>query len=130
LVLYSEEPVAALDLTVSGGVEWSSELSLFSRKSRGGRTIFYSLMGDVLSPGRTVLGTVGGTVTAVRLASPDGNLIAAAIVADGETTAVRSVGSDQIVAHGTETTYDLQGRRVSGTMRKGVYVINGKKVVK
>ena len=128
LVLNSGEPVAALDLTVSGGVAWSSELSLFSRKSRGERTIFYSMMGDVLPAGRTVLGAASGsgTVTAAKLASPEGTLIPVSI-GDGAATAVSSVCYDSMAK---KETHDLQGRRVSGNLKKGVYIVNGKKVIR
>ena len=46
---------------------------------------------------------------------------------DGEATGIISI------EHGTlnidHSVYDLQGRRVSGTAQKGVYVVNGKKVI-
>ena len=35
-----------------------------------------------------------------------------------------------VVAAGAKTVYDLQGRRVTGTPTKGVYLMNGRKVVK
>lgn len=130
LVLESEQPVAALDLTVSGGVEWSSELSLFSHKSRGSRTIFYSLFGDVLPAGRIVLGSVpaNAVITAASLASAEGSLIPVSLSTDSEVTGILSVGSDGVVAHGTEETYDLQGRKVRNPKR-GLYIVKGKKVV-
>jgi hypothetical protein len=46
---------------------------------------------------------------------------------EGETTGIISI------EHGTlnidHSVYDLQGRRVNGAAQKGVYVVNGKKVI-
>lgn len=128
LVLNTEEPVAALDLSVSGSVEWDSALSLFTRKSRGSRTIFYSLMGDVLPAGRTVLGTVGSdaNIEAVQLCNIEGQFIATSFE-DSETTGVTSVATE---SQQTSSTFDLQGRRIDGSLKKGVYITNGKKVIK
>lgn len=138
LALESEVPVAALDLTLYGSsIEWSSELSLFSRKSRGNRTIIYSLMGDVLPAGRTVLGTVGSDakVMAAQLCDLQGQLIATSL--GGETTGFSTVESEGSEG-ATDMIYDLQGRcvvnsqwsMVNGQLPKGVYIVNGKKIVK
>jgi hypothetical protein len=127
LVLESEQPVAALDLTVSGGnIEWSRELSLFSRKSRGSRTIFYSLMGNVLPAGRTVLGTIGSgaDVLSAQLCDQQGQLIATAF--GSETTGISTVSVHSAV----DTPFDLQGRKTQGQLKHGVYIVNGKKIVK
>ena len=131
LVLESEVPVAALDLKVSGSVQWGSDMSLFTRKSRGGRTIFYSMMGDVLPAGRTVLGTVGtdASITAVSLADAEGQLIAVAI-GSGETTGIGAPSLTLPEGKETQVVYDLQGRRIDGArLNKGVYIMNGKKQV-
>ncbi|MCD8265729.1 MAG: hypothetical protein LUC33_01105 [Prevotellaceae bacterium] len=45
---------------------------------------------------------------------------------DGKTTAITGVEAD--VTEGSEAIYDLSGRKVSQT-RKGIYIVNGKKVV-
>ncbi|MBQ4392402.1 MAG: leucine-rich repeat protein [Prevotella sp.] len=131
LVLNSEQPVAAIDLTIDGGsVTWSSDLNLFSRKSRGSRTIIYSLMDNVLPAGRTVLGTVGdyAAVRAAQLANAEGALIATAIAVDGKTTGIVSMENGKLKIE-DEGIYDLQGRRIDGNLRKGIYLINGKKVI-
>lgn len=130
LVLTSEVPVAALDINISGdNVRWSQELSLFSRKSRGCRTIFYSMMGDVLPAGRTVLGTVSGsaTVNFVKLADPDGKLIPTAF--GNDTNGIEEIANSQQPLANSPI-YDLQGRKVNSQLKTGVYVVNGKKVVK
>ena len=44
------------------------------------------------------------------------------------TTAVERIRT--VAADGTETLYDLSGRRVASAQRKGLYIVNGKKVIK
>ena len=46
---------------------------------------------------------------------------------DGETTGIISIENAQPAT--SSAVYDLQGRRVSGTAQKGVYIVNGKKTV-
>ena len=128
LVLYTSVPVAALDISLNTLLAKGSALSLFSCKSRGCRSILYSLMGDVLPVGRTVLGTVGSdaSVEAAQLCDIDGQAIATSIEG-GETTGIRSVCDPDAA---TSKTFDLQGRRINGPLKKGVFVTNGKKVIK
>jgi hypothetical protein len=85
-------------------------------------------MGDVLPVGRTVLATVGSDtyVQAVQLCDLEGLNIDTSIE-NSETTGVMRVASESQLAG---STFDLQGRRIDGTLRKGVYVVNGKKVIK
>ena len=45
-----------------------------------------------------------------------------------EATGINAVNGSEFMGNGSEV-YDLQGRRVSGTAQKGVYVVNGKKTV-
>ena len=47
---------------------------------------------------------------------------------DGETTGIIAIDNGQLIMD--NEVYDLQGRRVSGTAQKGVYIVNGKKVIK
>ena len=49
------------------------------------------------------------------------------ILFDGETTGISSIDTESNAAN--ETIYDLSGRKVNNA-RKGVYIINGKKIVK
>ena len=46
---------------------------------------------------------------------------------DGETTGIITIEIGQSATD--KAIYDLQGRRVNGTAQKGVYVVNGKKVI-
>ena len=50
---------------------------------------------------------------------------------DGETTGIISVSGSGFMVNGFDGCYDLQGRRIEGQpTQKGVYIVNGKKVIK
>ena len=50
---------------------------------------------------------------------------------DGETTGIISVSGSGLTVNGSDGCYDLQGRRIEGQpTQKGVYIVNGKKVIK
>jgi hypothetical protein len=50
-----------------------------------------------------------------------------AVLYNAGSTGITETKSQQTIANGQY--FDLQGRKVAGTMNKGIYVINGKKVV-
>lgn len=128
LVLSTARPVAALDLVSSDeSVEWEPVMNLFSKSARATRTIFYSLFGDLLPEGETVLAELQGTITAAMLVDIDGNEIPLRII-DGEATGIDA--APDAAQQGSEA-YDLQGRRVSTQqiLQKGIYIIDGKKVM-
>jgi hypothetical protein len=47
---------------------------------------------------------------------------------DGETSGIKAIDNGQLTID-NDRYYDLQGRRVNGAAQKGVYVVNGKKVI-
>lgn len=50
----------------------------------------------------------------------------ASVAFDGSVTAINSIAADKVA---DTAVYDLSGRRVNGKLQKGLYIINGKKVV-
>ena len=49
---------------------------------------------------------------------------------DGETTGIISVSGSGLIVNGSDGCYDLHGRRIEGQpTQKGVYIVNGKKVI-
>ena len=104
----------------------------------------YSMSGKTLTPGKHALLHIGeGRVASMRLSDAYGQNVTAI---GGETTGIDRMGSDVMNVEGV---YDLQGRKISnlksplgrrtlateGTqetsnLKKGVYIINGQKVVK
>ena len=48
---------------------------------------------------------------------------------DGQTTAIKSLSADQINNLNTDGLYNLQGVKIQGAAKKGIYIQNGKKIV-
>lgn len=126
LVLRSEVPVGAIELVLSDtDVQWQPSLNMFSHKSRGKRTIFYSIYGDELSAGVHVLAQMHGTIIDAMLVDRDGQRIPLAI-GDSAITDVQHITIQQ---KQMEQVFDLQGRPVSNRLQPGIYVKDGKKQV-
>ena len=134
LMLSTTRPVAALDLLLSDeNVKWSSAVDAFSKKSKGNRTIVYSLFGDEIMEGETVIAELDGDIDDAMIVDIDGNEIRLNVIKgnyDGTTTIEGVQTSYDINA----TVFDLQGRKVAerfdhNTLKPGIYIVNGKKVV-
>ena len=93
--------------------------------------LVYSMSGRTLSPGKHALLYVGDAkIASIRLSDSFGHGVKAA---GSDATVITRLGSEVMTAKGV---YDLQGRKLTGgniqdvKLPKGVYIINGKKVVK
>ncbi len=126
LVLRSPVEVAALQLLLSdeGATQWQSSLSAFSHASRNHHHIFYSLLGDCLPAGTTVLANTEATVLGAAIVDGDGHSIPLSFA--GAATGIQHVAAEQ---QHTERCFDLQGRRVI-PRQPGIYIVEGKKVKK
>ncbi len=133
LMLSATRPVAALDIVLSGGnVKWSSATDFFSKKSKGERTIIYSLFGDEIMEGETILAEFDGTVTDAMLVDIDGNEIRRAI-ATGGFDGTTSIDTPSASGECNGAVYDLQGRKVADkldrkTLKPGIYIVGDKKI--
>lgn len=129
LVLRSSVDIAAIEVTLSDDEpQWQPALNLFSRMSQGGHTIFYSLFGDQLPAGETVMALTKSDILNAMMVDIDGREIPLAIGAN--TTGIRSLDDGSLSSKGS--CYDLSGRRLSsknGQLKKGVYIKDGKKVI-
>ena len=134
LILSATRPVAALDLLLTGEkVKWSPAVDAFSKKSKGNRTIIYSLFGDEIMEGETVIAEVDGNIDDAMIVDLDGNALRLNVLRgnDSGTTAIEGAAA----ADGSNTAvFDLQGRKVAerfdrNTLKPGIYIVNGKKVV-
>ena len=134
LMLNTTRPVAALDLLLTGeNVKWSPAVDAFSKKSKGNRTIVYSLFGDEIMEGETVIAELDGDIDDAMIVDIDGNEIRLNVIKgnyDG-TTAIEGV---QAADDSNAAVFDLQGRKVAerfdrNTLKPGIYIVNGKKVV-
>ena len=149
-VLYVESPVALAGVqaqinsltpnpspTGEGSITVSEDLDGFEHASawlseNDYLFLAYNMNGKTLTPGKHALLYIGDNeLSSLRLADVYGHNVEA--VAGEGTTAVDNMGSKVQTQKGI---YDLQGRKLSplnshlSTLKKGVYIINGKKVVK
>lgn len=149
-VLYVESPVALAGVqaqinsltpnpspTGEGSITVSEDLDGFEHvtawlSDNDMLFLAYNLNGKTLTPGKHALLKIGDAdVTQIRLSDPQGHNVEA-VPGEGA-TAVDAMGSKVQTQKGI---YDLQGRKLSpfnshlSTLKKGVYIINGKKVVK
>ncbi len=92
----------------------SVEGKVYTLASKDGKFGFYKYSGTELNGGKAYLAVPNGALARIAIAG-----------LDGEATGIEGIATDEE----QEPCYDLQGRCVNPT-RKGIYVINGKKVVK
>ena len=88
----------------------------------------YSLNGKTLTPGKHALLYIGDSeISSIRLSDTTGKNIN--VSSGNGTTGIDRMGKDVMNVNGV---YDLQGRKLSPltSLKKGIYIINGKKVVK
>jgi len=92
----------------------------------------YSMNGKTLAPGKHALLHIGDAdITSLRLSDTSGKNVN--VAQGGGTTGIDRMGKHVMNVEGV---YDLQGRKLStsnsqlSTLKKGIYIINGKKVVK
>ena len=86
----------------------------------------FNLNGKTLAPGKHALLHIGNArINIIRLSDAIGHNVTAI---GSEATAIDRMGCDVMNVKGT---YDLQGRKLGNApLKKGVYIINGQKVVK
>ena len=91
----------------------SIEGTVYTLANDKGEFGFFKYTGETLKGGKAFLVMPGGSQARIYIAGL------------GDATGIESVKAED----GQGTYYDLQGRRVSQT-QKGIYIVNGKKVVK
>lgn len=76
------------------------------------------------------VGTAGATINPYRayiqMAEGAAEARSLTFVIDGEATAIKGIDTDKQMGNGN--VYNLKGQKVSGQLKKGVYVVDGKKV--
>ena len=138
-MLYIDTPVALaglqLQLRSDEKVSMASELNGFEQagawlSDNDYRLLVYQMGDKQLLPGRHPIMMVGDAdITSIRLSDAQGRSVRA-VAGDG-TTQIKDVMSAKMI-HG-KGVYNLKGQKVSANtenLKHGVYIINGKKVVK
>ena len=146
----TQTPVAAFDLTLSTecGLQVNNALRqlgltcTMQQQENGLRIIGYSLTGFTLPIGRTVIGTIADeNAVLMRALLSDPEAVPIGVAADnGQTTGIIDAPLDlwSLATKGTQERstfnvqryYDLQGRRVSKSAKKGVYIMHDMKILK
>ena len=141
-VLYVESPVTLggvqVQLTVDGrgrmeDVRVDEDLDGFEQASAWLSDddylfLAYSLNGKILTPGKHALLYIGDAeISSLRLSDTAGKNVN--VSNDDGTTGIDRMGKHVMNVNGV---YDLQGRKLSSDtpLKKGIYIINGSKVVK
>lgn len=144
-VLYIETPVtlagvqAQLSLNENG--EMSNENLAAAQNLKGFeiastwltendyRMLAYSFGSKVLMPGKHAIMTIGDAdITSLRLSDTQGNAV---LAVPGDATLINDTMGSKVL--NTKGVWNLSGQKVSGNdtnLRKGVYIIDGQKIVK
>ena len=140
-VLYVESPVALAGVQAQVNSQFavhnsqfavSADLDGFEQSSawlteNDYQLLAYSMVGKTLTPGKHALLYIGDAdLTSLRLSDTQGHNVP--VVAGEGTTKVDAMGSKVMTTKGI---YNLNGQKISSDkLRKGVFIVDGKKVVK
>ncbi len=140
--LYVESPVALAGVQVQLALDEGQEVTVANDLNGFEHTsawlsdndylfLAYNMNGKTLAPGKHALLHIGnGLIAQMRLADANGHNVEA--IGD-DATRINRMATDVMTVPGI---YDLQGRKLTGNSQwqgqlpKGVYIINGKKVVR
>lgn len=141
-ILYVESPVALAGVQVQLALDEGQEVTVANGLNGFEHTsawlsdndylfLAYNMNGKTLAPGKHALLHIGnGLIAQMRLADANGHNVEA--IGD-DATRINRMAGDVMTVPGI---YDLQGRKITGNSQwqgqlpKGVYIINGKKVVR
>ena len=139
-MLYIDTPVTLagfqIQLNTEGEVSTTSELKGLEQAScwlteSDYRMLVYGFGSKQLTPGRHAVMNIGDAeITSLRLSDPVGHLVQAVIETP---TAISDAMGSKVM--NTKGVYNLNGQKVAGAnenakLRKGVYIVDGVKVVK
>ena len=147
LMMLSEKPVGAIDLTLSSGglqqTTWMPGNTSYgaTTRDRNGKTraIICAMNGDSLQIGQTLIADFNQTkvsgicISNAIVTDPQGQQLVVAF-ANSEADGIENIDASAVVAEGSQV-YDLSGRQIvngkstNRQLRKGLYIVNGKKQV-
>lgn len=140
LLLSSQLPIAALDITLHGISSDQLSLNLSQKRwqlitrdnAEGCRVVLLSPIGDTIDA-TTEMGflrissdnDLNDAVIAIDAADPSAQPV---LLTAGKATGIHAMNLEE--THNEEVVYDLQGRRISSDARvSGLYIMNGKKTI-
>lgn len=131
LWLDATDQVAALDITLAGVKANDVKLALSKQRyqlvthntANGVRVVIISTTGDILS-GRTKLLRLAKPTRVEQAMAADIDAQPVGVAFEGQTTGIDTITTD---VDSREAVYSLDGRKLNGVAREGVYIVNGKK---
>lgn len=131
LWLDATDQVAALDITLAGVKANDVKLALSKQRyqlvthntANGVRVVIISTTGDILS-GRTKLLRLAKPARVEQAMAADIDAQPVGVAFEGQTTDIDTITTD---VDSREAVYSLDGRKLNGVAREGVYIVNGKK---
>lgn len=131
LWLDATDQVAALDITLAGVKANDVKLALSKQRyqlvthntANGVRIVIISTTGDIIS-GRTKLLRLAKPTRVYQAMAADIDAQPVGVAFEGQTTDIDTIITD---VDSREAVYSLDGRKLNGVAREGVYIVNGKK---
>lgn len=131
LWLDATDQVAALDITLAGVKSNDVKLALSKQRyqlvthntANGVRVVIISTTGDIIS-GRTKLLRLAKPARVYQAMAADIDAQPVGVAFEGQTTDIDTITTD---VDSREAVYSLDGRKLNGVAREGVYIVNGKK---
>lgn len=131
LWLDATDQVAALDITLAGVKANDVKLALSKQRyqlvthntANGVRVVIISTTGDIVS-GRTKLLRLAKQARVDQAMAADIDAQPVGVAFEGQTTDIDTITTD---VDSREAVYSLDGRKLNGVAREGVYIVNGKK---
>ena len=131
LWLDATDQVAALDITLAGVKANDVKLAMSKQRyqlvthntANGVRVVIISTTGDIIS-GRTKLLRLAKQARVEQAMAADIDAQPVGVAFEGQTTDIDTITTD---VDSREAVYSLDGRKLNGVAREGVYIVNGKK---
>ena len=131
LWLDATDQVAALDITLAGVKANDVKLAMSKQRDQlvthntanGVRVVIISTTGDIIS-GRTKLLRLAKQARVYQAMAADIDAQPVGVAFEGQTTDIDTITTD---VDSREAVYSLDGRKLNGVAREGVYIVNGKK---
>lgn len=118
--LIATQPIAALRIQTTGDIQWQLNQLGLEQSVADNKVVGYSLIGDYIPAGETILGTYQGyaTVDIAELSNIEANIVPAVIRNQNIPSGVDNIESDS-----NQEIYDVLGRKHNQMNYNGLYII-------